>query len=121
MRGYSRIEVSPLLATQETLSSVGTTHLVGILEENVFALGLFESQISDCSDDSPSVSEVDIVLLSKVAGFRGLSTENDVSGGITGGSTRNPSELKKARIVKFLLSSSRKETVEKFQTYPIFN
>ena len=101
------------------------TDLVGILEENVFTLGLFESQIGDSSNDTPTIREVDVVLLSEIARFRGLSTEDDVSGSISRSRSGNPSTIlssfsqcwiderveRKGGLTQFLVDLHRQERI----------
>jgi hypothetical protein len=92
-------------------------NLVGILEENVFALGLLENQISDRSNDTPTVGEVDIVLRGEIARLRSLGTEDDVSGSVAGSGTRNPSE-RRDRASQFPVSKRRRKVL---CAHPIFN
>jgi hypothetical protein len=59
-------------------------HVVGVLDEDVFAFGLLEEEISDSSDDTPTVGERDVHLSSKVFGLVVLNTDNDVVGVVLG-------------------------------------
>ena len=60
------------------------THIVWILDQHVFALGLFQSQVRNGPDDSPTIVERHVHLSSKVEWLVRLHTDNDVALGVAG-------------------------------------
>lgn len=94
------------------------THLVGVLEEYVLALGLLEAQIGDGPDNSPSVGERDVHLRSKLAGLVPLGTEDGVTGRVAGVGTRDVSGGRGRRNNGQRVSGGRMGS--RSRTYPIF-
>ena len=52
------------------------THLVGVLEDEVFALRLFQTGVDDGMQDAPGIGHVQHHLISKLSGFDLLHTQN---------------------------------------------
>ena len=45
-----------------------STHLVGVLDENILAIRLFHEEIRDCSHDAPAIPERDVQLGGEIRG-----------------------------------------------------
>lgn len=65
--------------------------LVGVLDKNVLALLTLETHVGDCADNTPTVGQAQVHLLSEVAGLPAYNTEDNVLVVSLGVGTRNES------------------------------
>lgn len=56
-----------------------TAHLVGVLEDQVFALVQLAADIDDAAEDSPGVLHAQVDLAGELIGFELLSAQDDVA------------------------------------------
>ena len=66
-----------------------TAHLVGILEDQVFALIQLAADVDDTAEDTPGVLHAQVDLAGELIGFELLSAQDDVASGVFHVVTRN--------------------------------
>lgn len=66
-------------------------YVIGVLDKDVFTLGLLEHEVRNCSYDTPTIGQRDIHLSCEIFGLVVLDTNDDVVGGILWCSSRDVS------------------------------
>jgi len=66
-------------------------YVIGVLDKDVFTLGLLEHEVRNCSYDTPTIGQRDIHLSSEIFRLVVLNTNNDVVGGVFWCSSRDVS------------------------------
>lgn len=55
------------------------THLVGVLQDQVFALVQLAADVNNAAEDSPGVLHAQVDLAGKLVGFELLGSQDDVT------------------------------------------